>query len=124
MGSDVSRLDYGNADVLVFLEAVMVDSDGNIRTHPSRTGIPARALVQPAAQSGTSFRRAEQDNEGFESERLMRLRFVRGFNGGKPIGAQSQIEFEGKRWSIFGDPQPFMSGSRRTHHLEYVIRRF
>ncbi|GAB4588735.1 hypothetical protein [Nocardia sp. IFM 10818] len=120
----MSRLDRGNADVVVFLEEVTTDADGNTKTRPAKTGVPARALVQPAAQSGTSFRRAEQDNEGFESERLMRLRFVRGFNGDKPIGAQSQIEWEGRRWAVFGDPQPYRSGSRRTHHLEYVIRRF
>ncbi|ETZ60868.1 hypothetical protein I541_1025 [Mycobacteroides abscessus] len=35
---------------------------------------------------------------------------------------QSQIEWEGKRYGIFGIPQRYM-GSPRTAHVEYLMQR-
>lgn len=116
----MSLLDRGTEDVIVYPEEVVTDMDGNIRTRPSSTGIPARARMQPLGQSGTSSRRQEQDNEGFESERVYNIRFPRGF----PIlGAQSQIEWRGVRWALFGTEVVY-NNSPRTAHVTYTIKRF
>ncbi|MDV6975335.1 hypothetical protein [Mycobacterium intracellulare] len=123
----MSLLDAGQGfePCTVYLEEVSTDDDGNTLTRPSATGIPAKARFQIQGQSGTSSRRAEQQEEGFETERVYTVRFPRGF----PIlGAQSQIgwgtDSEGReaRWSIFGDVQRYNS-SRRTRHVVYTIRR-
>ncbi|CAM4098677.1 hypothetical protein NONI108955_08890 [Nocardia ninae] len=119
----MSLLDKANESVVVYPEEVVTDADGNTKTRPAKVGFPARAMVRSAAQSGTSARRTEQDNEGYESEQLYRVRFLRGFNNGVPLGAQSQIEWNGQRWALFGDAVRF-NGSRRTAHLNYLIRRF
>jgi hypothetical protein len=116
----MSLLDRGNADVLVFPEEEYIDADGNRSIRPSTTGIPARVLVQALPQSGTSARRAEQDNEGFESEQLYRMRFTR--RGHMHLGLRSQVEWNGERWSIFGLPIHYQSGAR-TAHSDYVIKR-
>lgn len=116
----MSLLDRGNADVIVYPEETFVDSDGNVSTRPSQTGIPARVLIQAMPQSGTSARRAEQDNEGFESEQVYRLRFTR--RSHMDLGLRSVIEWNGQRWGIFGFPIRYQSGAR-TAHVDYVIRR-
>jgi hypothetical protein len=116
----VSLLNRATEDVVVYLEETTVDSDGNIMTRPSAVGIPARATIQVLAQSGTSSRRSEQDNEGFESEEVYRLRFTRSFT--HVVGAQSRIEWLGVSWSIVGEPRRY-NGSSRTRHLDYIIRR-
>jgi hypothetical protein len=38
------------------------------------------------------------------------------------LGAQSQIEWRGKRYSILGDAKTY-NGSRRTAHVDYVMVR-
>lgn len=117
----MSLLDRGlTDDVTVYPEEVVTDIDGNTRTRPSATGIPTRARLQVLGQSGTSSRRQEQDNEGFESERVYSIRFPRDF----PIlGLQSQIEWNGKRWALFGTENVYNS-SRRTRHITYTIKRY
>ena len=116
----MSLLNRANETIIVYLEETIVDSDGNIMTRPSTTGIPARATIQVLAQSGTSSRRAEQDNEGFESEEVYRLRLGREFT--HVVGAQSRIDWLGVSWSIVGEPRRY-NGSARTRHLDYIIRR-
>jgi len=107
-------------DIIVYPEEVVTDQDGNTRTRPSKTGYPAKARFQIQGQSGTSARRAEQDNEGYETEQVYKMRMPKG----SPIlGAQSQIEWRGARWSVFGDHHWYNS-SRRTAHVEYAIKRF
>ena len=62
---------------------------------------------------------AEKDSAvGFETESKYRLRLV-----GYPtvLGAQSQVEWNGKRYSIDGEPKIY-NGSRRTAHVDYVIK--
>jgi hypothetical protein len=107
-------------DVVVFPEEVVTDMDGNVRTRPSAVGIPTRARCQPLGQSGTSSRRQEQDNEGFESERVYSIRFHPDF---PVMGAQSQVEWQGVRWALFGTEVRYNS-SRRTAHIHYTIKRF
>ena len=122
----MSLLDTGARyqDVIVYPEEMVIDGDGNKRTRPSTTGIPAQARLQVANQSGTSARRAEQDNEGFESEKVYRMRFPRSFTKEYGIlGAQSQIEWRGERWALFGDATVYDS-SPALSRVDYTIKRF
>ncbi|MCH9733452.1 MAG: hypothetical protein K0U78_02700 [Actinomycetia bacterium] len=115
-----SLLDSTNVDAIVFLEETTTDADGNTRTRASATGIPTRVRVWPQNQSGTSARRAEQADGGFSTEQVYGLRFPRSWP--HALGAQSAVEIDGKRWSVFGDPV-YYNGSARTRHTHYTIRR-
>lgn len=120
----MSLLDRCNEDVVVFPEEVTTDEDGNILTRPSETGIAAKARIQVLGQSGTSSRRQEQDNEGFESERVYTIHFTRKFDREHGVvGMQSQIEWRGVRWALFGEPA-YYTGSRRTAHIRYTMKRY
>jgi hypothetical protein len=111
-------------DVLVYPEEMIVDSDGNKFTRPSKVPIKAIARLQVANQSGTSARRAEQDNEGFETEKVYRMRFPRSFTRDYGIlGAQSQIVWRGQRWALFGDATVYES-SPALARVDYTIKRF
>lgn len=116
----MSLLDRGNEDIIVYPEETITDSDGNVHIRPSTTGVPARVLIQAMPQSGTSARRAEQDNEGFETEQLYRMRFTRGSE--MDLGVRARIEWRGQWWSINGFPIRYNSGAR-TAHIDYVIKR-
>ena len=104
----------------MYPEVVVTDMDGNVRTKPSATGFPARARLQVQGQSGTSSRRQEQDNEGYSTEKVYTIRFPPGF---QILGSQSQIEWRGERWVLFGDVNRY-TGSRRTSHEVYTIKRY
>lgn len=117
----MSLLDRGNTDAILYPEEVVTDRDGNTRTRASKTGIPIRIWIQPQGQSGTAARRAEQDNEGYETEKVLRMRLPRRFMH-LDIGAQSKIEIDGQMWSVFGDVIRYI-GSPRTAHHDYTLRR-
>ncbi|ASZ75452.1 head closure Hc1 [Mycobacterium phage Kimona] len=127
----MSLLDRCNQDVVVYPHVVSRDADGNLRARPSETGIPTKARIQVLGQSGTSSRRQEQDNEGFESERVYTIHFTPKFDREHGVlGMQSQIEWgtnpetgEPIRWALFGEPA-FYTGSRRTRHTRYTIKRY
>ncbi|AHJ88678.1 head-to-tail stopper [Mycobacterium phage RhynO] len=120
----MSLLDRCPEDVIVYPQIVTQDSDGNTKTKPSETGIPTKARIQVLGQSGTSSRRQEQDNEGFESERVYTIHFTRKFDREHGvIGMQSQIEWKGVRWALFGEPA-YYTGSRRTEHIGYTMKRY
>lgn len=117
----MSRLDRPGRDtVTVYLEEEFTDPDGNLMTRASTTGITTSATVQISQASGTSARRAEQDNEGFETEETYKVRFPRSFP--HILGAQSKIEWQGRLYSVFGDVQRY-NGSDRTAHSWYAVRR-
>lgn len=121
----MSLLDTGARyqPVKVYREEMIVDADGNKFTRPSATAIDAIARLQVANQSGTSARRAEQDNEGFGSEKVYRMRFPRSFTRTYGVlGAQSEIEWRGERWSVFGDATEYDS-SPALQRVDYTIRR-
>ena len=121
----MSLLDTGARyqPVLVYKEIVITDDDGNKFTKPSVNPIEAIARLQVANQSGTSARRAEQDNEGFGSEKVYRMRFPRSFTREHGVlGAQSEIEWRGERWSVFGDATEYDS-SPALQRVDYTIRR-
>lgn len=114
---------------VVYPEETYLDDDGNKMTRCSDTGIPTPARFQYQGQSGTSSRRGEQQEEGFESERVYEIRFPRKFvQAHGELGMQSQIgwsvDSQGReaRWAIFGDAQRHNSSSR-TRRLLYTIRR-
>ncbi|AOT25473.1 head closure Hc1 [Mycobacterium phage BabyRay] len=126
----MSLLDRCDQDVVVYPQEVTTDADGNTKTRPAKTGIPAKARIQVLGQSGTSSRRQEQDNEGFESERVYTIHFSRKFEREHgPFGMQSQIEWQkddqGRpiRWALFGEPA-YYTGSRRTQHVGYTMKRY
>lgn len=116
----MSLLDDGRDVVTVFLEETWVDSDGNIMVRPGSTGITTNATVQVLAQSGTSARRSEQGNEGFETEEVYRLRFPRSFP--HRLNSESRVEWLGKSYEIVGEPRIY-NGSGRTAHVDYIMRR-
>lgn len=119
----MSLLDRAKEDVVIYHEESFEDADGNTMLRASDTGVPAKAEIQPARQSGTSARRAEQDNEGFETEEVYRLRFTREHDRTQPeLGQQAQVEWNGQRWAVVGLPARYR-GSRRTAHIDYQIRR-
>lgn len=138
----MSLLDTGARyqPVIVYPEIVVTDEDGNKFTKPAKVPtvigkddddndivvgpIEAIARLQVANQSGTSARRAEQDNEGFESEKVYRMRFPRSFTKQYGIlGAQSQIEWRGQLWALFGDATVYES-SPALSRVDYTIKRF
>jgi hypothetical protein len=118
----MSLLDVGQEDILIFLEEAVLDEDGNTRTRPSKVGTPTKARLQPLGQSGTSSRRQEQDNEGYESERVYAMRLPRSWPYGE-IGAQSEVLWRGERWALFG-PVNRYTNSSMTSHLTYTIKRY
>ncbi|QGH79691.1 head-to-tail stopper [Gordonia phage Anon] len=122
----MSLLDTGARyePVTVYPEEMIIDDDGNEFTRPSKTPIQAIARFQIQNQSGTSARRAEQDNEGFLSEKVYRMRFPRSFTKQHGIlGAQSEVVWAGKRWAVFGDAIVY-NGSVATARVDYTIKRF
>ncbi|WP_158881986.1 hypothetical protein [Amycolatopsis anabasis] len=117
----MSLLDRWNEDIVIYPEETWTDSDGNMMTRPAAVGIPAKAMIRVAAQSGTSARRAEQDNEGFETEAVYVMRIPE-WSYAETLGAQARIEWRGGYWAIMGDAMIY-HGSRRTRHTQYTIRR-
>ena len=118
----MSLLDKGQEDILIFLEEVVTDEDGNVRTRPSSVGTRTKARLQPLGQSGTSSRRQEQANEGYESERVYTMRLPRSWPHGE-VGAQSEVLWRGERWALFG-PTVRYTGSPMTRHDTYTIKRY
>ena len=109
----MSLLDRGTEVVTVFPEESVTDAHGNLRTRASSTGVVCRAVVQPIAAP------TEDQSIGFETRSNYRLRLV-GYQS--MLGAQSQVESQGRRYSIDGEPRQY-NGSRRTRHTDYVIAR-
>lgn len=112
----MSLLDRGTETVTVYAEETTTDADGNTITRPSAVGVVARAVVQPVTVLGSQ---TEHQDFGFDVTSKYRLRLV-----GYPdlLGAQSQVEWNGKRYAIDGEPRIY-NGSRRTGHVDYVMVR-
>lgn len=107
--------------MLLYPEEVVTDSDGNVRTRASKEPIEIEVSLRVQNQSGTASRRAEQDNEGFETERVLQMRLARKHHG-LEIGAQSKIRWGNEWYSVFGDVIRYIS-SPRTEHYTYTLRR-
>jgi hypothetical protein len=91
----MSLLHRSTEVVTVFPEEAVTDADGNTMTQPSAVGVVSRAVVQPMTST-------EDATVGFETTSKCRLRLV-----GYPdmLGAQSQVEWQGKRYAIDGEPK-------------------
>lgn len=111
----MSLLNRGTETVKVFQEIQNpeIDSDGNKRTRAALIGTLVRAVVQPISSTENT------EGGGFNTARRYRLRLI---NYPNILGAQSQIEWRGKRYSIFGDAMIY-NGSNRTAHVDYVMAR-
>lgn len=119
----MALLDKAQQDVVVYPQESFEDDLGNTLIRPSAVGYEAKAEIQPARQSGTSARRAEQDNEGYETEETYRLRFSRKHDREHaPLQQGAQVQWNGRRWFVVGNPTIYM-GSPRTAHIDYQIRR-
>ncbi|MHA7662374.1 hypothetical protein [Mycolicibacterium sp. HS_4_1] len=108
----MSLLNSGTETVKVFPEETITDADGNQMTQASKIGTDYRARVHPISA-------IETQEVGFESKTRYRLRLVR-YPG--VLGAQSQVEWRGNRYSIDGEGMVH-TGSSRTAHVEYVMVR-
>src|SRR5699024_11740561 len=78
-------------------------------------------LDLPSFPTRRSSDLGEKQEIGFETTEKWRLRLV-----GYPhlLGAQSKVEWQGKRYSIEGEPRVYSSGSARTSHVSYrMVRR-
>jgi hypothetical protein len=113
IGVSVSLLNRGSELVTVYPEVAVTDSDGNTITKPSAVGTLCRAVLQPLTST------EDPSAVGFETESKYRLRLV-----GYPsvLGAQSQIDWNGKRYALDGDARIY-GGSPRTAHVDYQIVR-
>ena len=109
----MSLVRRGREVVTVFPEESYTDSDGNAVVRASSVGVVVRASVQPLAASES------QQDGGVLTSNSYRLRLA-----GYPsaLGAQSQVEWLGKRYSISGEPKRF-NGSAATQRFEYVMVR-
>lgn len=109
----MSLLRRGNEVVTVFAEVVTTDVDGNTIVKPSAVGQVAKAVVQPITTD-------ENNEDGFHTSEKLRLRLV-GWSGPE-LGAESQVEWQGRRYSVEGEPKRFR-GSVRTAHTDYTLVR-
>lgn len=117
----MSLLDRGRETVVIFPEITTTDEDGNVMTRASETGISAKAAVQLISTPSQ-----DQDGSGytFNTANTYRMRLTRAEDQrvGR-IGSQAQVEWNGQRYSIMGDPIIYEGNSRRTRHVDYVITR-
>lgn len=118
----MSLLDHGRETVIVHHGEKWTSADGNIMWRASETDVDtiSNCAVQVAAQSGTSARRAEQDEEGYDTEQVYRLRPPRSYT--REIGFESKVEWRGVMWSVIGFAKHF-NGSDNTAHTDYTLRR-
>ena len=112
----------GRTTVTVYPQVDGYDRDGNPHSKPSATGIVTTATVHPMGFSGTAARRAEMDREGHLSEQVCAIYFPDDGKITHPIGPQSTVVIDGKKWQFFGFGKLF-NGSARTRRWTYQIKR-
>lgn len=129
----MSLLDRGQGyePCIVYPEITKTDVDGNtVTTAALGAGIATEGRFQIFNQSGTSSRRQESNDEGYETEMVYSVRFTRAFEAAHgPLGAQARLSWgvddqnRPKMYEIFGDAIRY-TGSNRTRHNIYTIRRY
>lgn len=113
----MSLLRRGTETVTVYPEVTVTDADGNKFTQAGTMGIVVKASVQPITST------EDQDGGGFHTTSRYRLRLAGGFPiGGGILGAQAQVEWRDKRYSIEGDAQLHTSSSRTAHAVYTMVR--
>lgn len=120
----MSLLDKGNETLVIYPQASRLDADGNKINYADKNNpITVHGVVQLLAQSGTSARRSEQDEEGYDSEEMYRVRLTRAdIARVVDILPQAQILWDNKTWAVFGYHQ-YYNGSPRTAHVDFMLRR-
>lgn len=118
----MSLLTVGRETVTVYHQEEFLSPDGNPMYRASITDVDVitNCAVQVAAQSGTSARRAEQDEEGYNTEDVYRFRPPITYT--RRIGFESKVLWRGLMWSIIGNPKEY-NGSDNTYHTDYTLRR-
>lgn len=111
----MSLLNQGREIITVFPEVLHTTADGNKIGKPSSVGVVCRATVQFISSADDA---ALVNSDGTKSKYRLRLA---GWPG-EPLGSKSQVEWQGVRWSLDGEPRVF-NGSRRTAHVDYVMVR-
>lgn len=118
----MSLLTTGRETVIIHHAEQYTSPDGNVMFRISATDVDTvtNCAVQLASQSGTSARRAEQDEEGYETEDVYRFRppvsYIRN------IHFASKVEWRGVMWSVIGNAK-YYNGSDNTAHTDYTLRR-
>lgn len=117
----MSLLDKGRETVVIHHAEAWTSPDGNpMYRATGEVETLDQCVVQLAAQSGTSARRAEQDEEGYDTEEVYRFRPPRSYT--RVIHFESKVEWDGKLFSVIGHKRPF-NGSDNTAHVDYTLRR-
>lgn len=118
----MSLLTTGRETVIVYHAEQFTSSDGNIMYRASTTDVDTieNCAVQLAAQSGTSARRAEQDEEGYDTEDVYRFRPPQTYTREIVFGARAL--WNGEMWAIIGNVKRY-NGSNITKHNDYTLRR-
>ncbi len=107
----MSLLDQGRHKVTVYPAIQAIDDDNNPLMAASPNGFPAYASLQPLSSD-------EAATIGLETTEAYRLRFSTHID----IGPGSQICWLDTKWSVHGYPKRH-TGSARTEHLTYIIKR-
>jgi len=118
----MSLLRRGRETVIVFHAEEYFSPDGNVMYRASDTDVDIidNSVVQLAAQSGTSARRAEQDEEGYDTEDVYRFRPPQSYT--REISFGSRAEWDGRMWAVIGNVRKY-NGSDVTRHHDYTLRR-
>ena len=113
----------------IYMEITTTDADGNTVTKASTTPIPATARFQIQNQSGTSSRLAEQNNEGYESEKVYSMRLPRAWEAEHgELQMQAKVgwglDSQGREaiYEIFGDVLKVGVAPRTRHNVYNLVR--
>ncbi|WP_083124893.1 hypothetical protein [Mycolicibacterium tusciae] len=87
---------------------------GNKLTKASDTGIETAARIWPLGNP------TEDQDRGFLTRSRYGLRFSRSWP--HVLGAQSKVQWQGRKYSVVGDPVRH-NGSARTRHIHYQLER-
>ncbi|MGZ3140803.1 hypothetical protein ACVDFE_02120 [Lentzea chajnantorensis] len=103
----MSLLDQHNAAVVVYPQVLGTDPYGNPQWTPSPDGVPVLAMVWPVSAQ-------ELAGTGQQAGEVYRMRPKRGVPC--PAGPWAQVEWDGRRWDVEGEPTRYARGrgTRRT----------
>jgi hypothetical protein len=108
----VSILDQANAAVVVYPQVLGRDPDGNPQWTPSTVGVEVPAMVWPLSAD-------ERAVNGQQAGESYRMRPKRG--AACPAGPWAQVEWDGRRWDVEGEPVTYRRG-RATGRTVVTLR--
>lgn len=112
MGGVVSILDEHNAIVTVYPQVLGADEYGNPQWKPSETGVEVPAMVWPLSTD-------EPGVNGQQVGEVCRMRPKRG--APCPAGPWAQVEYDGRRWEVDGQPAEMRRG-KATRRMVVTLR--